>query len=616
MASLRLLLAVLGISTALFAADEPATPPVLCAEGIPGAAACIATKHDRKDAKEAFERGVKLEKNHRLEEAFANFERASQLLPRDVQYVTVKEMVRQQLVFDHIQRGNAALTKGNQVAALGEFRAALQLDPQNEFANQRLKDALGEWAPQVKQGAQIVEDSGELHVSPRPGLQSFHFRGDSKTLLTQVANAYGISPTLDDSLVSRRVYFNVENVDFFTAMNLACRVTKSFWSSLEKQQILIAADSPENHRLFDRMTMRSFYLPDYSSSSAEFNDVVNSLRTLFEVRYIGTQPGSGKIVIRAPQAIVEAATQYLESLDTARPEVLLDIQVYQISHKLTRDFGLHIPNNFTLVNIPAGALAALGGQNIQDLINQLISSGGINQSNSTAISALIAQLTGQQNSVFSQPLATFGGGLTFMGLSLDHLSATLQLNESAVKALEHVTMRAAQGKESTFHIGSRYPIINATFAPIFNSPAISQALQNNSFISPVPSVSYEDIGLSLKVKPSIHGDADVGMGIDMQFRSLSGNNVNGIPVISNREYIGAIGLKNGERAVVAGEIDHTEKRSLSGIPGLGNVAGLNKVMAENSTENDEDELLVVITPHILRETKGAPNNEIWITSNR
>jgi general secretion pathway protein D len=616
MATLRLLLAVLGMATMLWAADEPPAPPVFCAEGIPGAPACIASKHDRKDAKEAFERGLKLQKDHRLDEALANFERAAQLLPRDVQYITVKELVRQQVVFDHIERGNTALSKGNQVAALGEFRAALQLDPQNQFANQRLKDALGEWAPQVRQTAQIVEDSGELHVAPKPGLQSFHFRGDSKTLLTQVANAYGISPTFDDSVVSRRVYFNVENVDFFSAMNLACRVTKSFWSSLEKQQILIAADSTENHRLFDRMTMRSFYLPDYSNSGSEFNDVVNSLRTLFEVKYIGTQPGSGKIVIRAPQAIVEAATQYLEGLDTGRPEVLLDIQVYQISHKLTRDFGLHIPNNFQLVNIPVAALAGLGGQNIQDLINQLISSGGINQANSSAISALIAQLTGQQNSVFSQPLATFGGGLTFMGLSLDHLTATLQLNESSVKALEHVTMRAAQGKESTFHLGSRYPIINATFAPIFNSPAISQALQNNSFISPVPSVSYEDIGLNLKVKPSIHGDADVGMGIELQFRSLAGNNVNGIPVIANREYTGSIGLKNGERALVVGEIDQTEMRSLSGIPGLGSIGGLNKIMASNSTENDEDELLVVITPHILRDTKGSPNNEIWITSNR
>ena len=90
---------------------------------------------------------------------------------------------------------------------------------------------------------------------------------------------------------------------------------------------------------------------------------------------------------------------------------MLDVNVYEITNSVTRNMGLQIPNNFQLFNIPVGALAALGGQNIQDLINQLIAGGGINQANSQALSGLLAQLQGQQNSIFSQPLATFGGGL-------------------------------------------------------------------------------------------------------------------------------------------------------------------------------------------------------------
>ena len=603
------------MAAALWASDQPPTPALTCADGIPGAPACTVNKQDRREAKAAFQHGLKLQKDHKLAEAFAEFERAAQLVPQDAQYVTLRELLRQQLVYDSIQRGNAALTNGNQIGALGEFRAALHLDPENQFANQRLKDALGEWAPQVRQAPQLVEDSGELRVSPRSGRQTFHFRGDTRTLLTQVASTYGIAVTFDDSVLSRRVHFDVEDVDFYTAMNLACQVAKCFWSSLEPKQILIAADSPENHRLFDRMVMRSFYLPDFSYSGSEFNDVINSLRTLFDVRYIGSQPSSGLIIVRAPQPIVEAATTFLENLDSTRPEVLLDIHVFQVSNSLIRNFGLHIPNQFKLFNIPAAALVALGGQNVQDLINQLISGGGINQANSSAISALLGQLQSQQNSVFSQPLATFGNGLTLFGLSLDQLSVTLQQNESAVRTLEHVSVRAAQGRDSTFHLGSRYPIINATYAPIYNSPAISQVLQNNTYINPIPSVSYEDIGLNVKTKPAIHGESDISMDLELQFRSLTGTSLNGVPVISNREYKGSINLKNGEQAVVAGEISYTEQRSLNGIPGLGNVPGLNKVMTSNSTEDDRDEILVVITPHVIRENKASPN-EIWLTTNR
>src|SRR5262249_51063701 len=205
----------------------------------------------------------------------------------------------------------------------------------------------------------------------------------------------------------------------------------------------------------------------------DLNEILGLVRTLFEVRFTTQQPQAGTIIVRAPQNVLDAVTQFMENLNDSRPQVMLDVEVYQISHTLMRNMGMQIPNHFQLFNIPAGALAALGGQNTQDLINQLISSGGINQANSQAISALLAQLQGQQNSIFSQPLASFGNGLTLMGLSLGTAGAQLSRNESWVKTLEHATMRAAQGNDTTFRMGTRYPILNASFAPVFNSSAIS-----------------------------------------------------------------------------------------------------------------------------------------------
>src|SRR5581483_3901302 len=152
-------------------------------------------------------------------------------------------------------------------------------------------------------------------------------------------------------------------------------------------------------------------------SPQQLNDVANLLRSVFEVRFVTVQPQNGVLEVRAPQNTMDAATRILENLRDARPEIMLDVHVYQISHSVMRSFGLHIPNQFNLFNIPAAALLALGGQNVQDLINQLIASGGINQAGSQAIQALLAQLGSQQNSIFSQPLATFGGGLTLFGLS-------------------------------------------------------------------------------------------------------------------------------------------------------------------------------------------------------
>jgi Flp pilus assembly secretin CpaC len=303
-------------------------------------------------------------------------------------------------------------------------------------------------------------------------------------------------------------------------------------------------------------------------------------------------------------------------LDHDRPEVAFELSIYQISHNFTREIGMHIPNTFNVYNIPiadvAAAVAALGGQSISSLANQLISSGGVNAAGSTALSGLLAQLQGQGNSIFSQPLATFGNGLGFSGVSLDHLTTALSLNESWARSLSDTTLRAEQGNEATFHLGERYPILNGTYAPIYNSPQISQVLGNQSYVAPFPSMSYEDLGLEMKIKPMIHGNGDVSMTLEMQVRSLTGQSSNGVPVISNQEYKGSIQLRDGESAAVAGEITTNDQRSMAGIPLLADLPLLNQGLTDNNRMKEEDELLIVITPHVLanysRDTK-----EIWMT---
>jgi general secretion pathway protein D len=336
------------------------------------------------------------------------------------------------------------------------------------------------------------------------------------------------------------------------------------------------------------------------------------MRNMFDLRFVSSGQTADTVEVRGPQPILEACSKLLEQLRNERPQVMLDVRVYQINHQLARDIGVHIPNTFNLYNIPAAALAGLAGQNIQQLINQLISSGGINQAGNSALAGLLAQLGGQQNSIFSQPLATFGGGLTFMGLSLDQFAVALSLNESWVRSLENMTMRASQGNDATFHLGSRYPILNATYAPIYNSPQISQVLGNQTYVPPFPSVSYEDLGLNLKAKPTVHGDGSVSLQLEMQVRSLTGQSANGVPVISNREYKGNINLKDGEPAVVAGEVSKTDTLSMSGIPGLGAVPGINQVMVSNTKQEDTDELMIMITPHVIADINRT-TPEIWIS---
>jgi len=593
--------------------DDPASAPqISCGNGIPGGVNCIISKKENKEARNAFARGLKLQEHKRTEEAFVQFDEAARLVPQNPQFLTARELVKAQLVFNHVERGNILLLEDSRSLAAGEFRAALNLDPENQFARERLEEASRESVPDVTMALPVrLAEAGEIHLEPKSDRATFHFSGEVRGLFSELATAYGVKAQFDDSVQNRQVRFNVDDVDFFTAVKLACQVSKTMWSALDARQLLIAADNPENHKQFDRMSLRTFVLPAHSSPQ-EATEFGTMLRTMFDLRFLSSGQTAGTVEVRAPAPILEACAKLLAQFSNDRPQVMPDVRVFQINHQLTRNIGVHVPNTFNMFNIPAAALAGLGGQNIQDLINQLISSGGINQAGGSALSGLLAQLGGQQNSIFSQPLATFGGGLTFMGLSLDQLAASLSLNESWTRSLEHMTMRASQGNDSTFHLGERYPILNASYAPIFNSPQISQVLGNQTYVPPFPSVSYEDLGLNLKAKPTIHGDGDVSLQLELQVRSLTGQSANGVPVISNREYKGSITLKDGEPAVVAGEMSMTDTLSMSGIPGLGFLPGLNQAMVNNSKESDTDELMIVITPHVLANTSRT-SPEIWIS---
>jgi general secretion pathway protein D len=562
------------------------------------------TKKQAAEAKRQFEAGVKLKEKGHLDEAFTKFSSASQLDPTKLDYITAREFTREQLAYEALQRGNKAMLDHDEIVAMAEFRRALDYDPTNNYALQRLRDAIPE-NQVTDHPVSVVEQSLPINLRPAEQHHDFHFRGDSRALLTEVTRTYGIKAQFDDSVKQQRVFFDIQDVNFATAMEAANAVTKTFWVPLTPTQVMFLADTVENRRNFERLGLQTFYLPDLTDQ--QLAEMTNSLRVLLNLRYIALDKEANTISIRAELPILNAADQLLRSLTTGRPEVLIDLSVYAVSTSLSRSLGTALPTQFTMFNISPALLAGLGA-GAQNLINQLISSGGINAANSTAISALLAQLQNSTtSSILSQPFVTFGGGATLFGLSAGTgITPTFSLNTSDIQDLEHLILRASHNDPAVAKIGERYPVINATFAPIASSPAIASVIGNQSFIAPFPSFNFEDLGLNLKATPYIHGDQDVTLKLELQIRSLGTQNVNGIPIINNREYNGQITVKDGESSVVTGLIDMSDTRSLNGYPFLGQVPGLSYGASVHNKNVSQDELLVVITPHIVRLADQTP----------
>ncbi len=534
-----------------------------------------------------------MQKRSRVREAFGHFEKAAALAPNNIEYLTAREVARQKLVSEDVQAGNKALAAGSSMEALILFREALRVDPENDFARQRLRDALPRATQEnlTKEPTPLTE---QIRLQPEAGQHNFHLRGTARDIITQVALAYGVTALFDDSVASRAVRLDMEQATWQQASSTLARLTKTLWSPLSARQALFAADTDENRRSLQRMSLRTFYLPQATTPQA-LNEISTTLRTLFEIRFSAVDQTAHSLTVRADSQTLDAVTQFLQALKDQLPEVVFQVDVFQISRNYTRAIGASIPTQFQVFNIPTEVRSLTSTSSAQSLINQLVSSGLINQSNTTAIAGLIGQLLGQQNSLLSQPFAVFGGGITFSALTIPAASFSFSRDLSSIRTLQSMTLRAAQGTAAIMKIGQRVPVLNATYAPIYNSSAISQVLGNQSYVAPLPSVNYEDIGFNMKATPIIHRDNSVSIKLEMQIRSLGAMSVNGVPIINNREFNGFISAKDGESIMAAANLNHSESRTLQGFSLLTTISGL----AKRETMETDDEMLVVLTPHVV-----------------
>ncbi len=174
------------------------------------------------------------------------------------------------------------------------------------------------------------------------------------------------------------------------------------------------------------------------------------------------------------------------------------------------------------------------------------------------------------------------------------------LNSSEVKSLDKIQLRVVDQEEATFRDGERYPIITGTFSSLTGTLG---APTNTA-----PQFQYTDLGLTLKVRPYIEGNTNVALHISLQLDALTGSTLNDIPILSNRQYAGAVSVHPGDSALLVSAMSKQDLLEITGIPGLSEIPGFSNATNRKGTTNSM-ELVVLITPHIVRlvhrETAGA-----------
>jgi general secretion pathway protein D len=273
----------------------------------------LVSKEDKKNAEKEFKNAQDLQRAGKPDDALIAVLKAQELMPGNVEFMTMGEMLRQQIVGDHMEAGNHLAAAGDPMGAAQRFRMALAIDPQNAYAAQRLRDVEPpEGDAEHKHVLQLLASVDQINLQPAPGRKNFHLQGDTRQLYTQIGAAFGISMEFDQNLASRVIRFDLDNVDFYTAIDLAGKMTKSFWSPISSNAAMVASDTVETRKQYERLALRTFYVSNVSAQT-DLNDLVNVMRTILDMKLVSIQPSQNTITVRAPRQQVEEAASLLDN---------------------------------------------------------------------------------------------------------------------------------------------------------------------------------------------------------------------------------------------------------------------------------------------------------------
>jgi len=211
----------------------------------------------------------------------------------------------------------------------------------------------------------------------------------------------------------------------------------------------------------------------------------------------------------------------------------------------------------------------------------------------------------QTVSVTSDTAGTLAVAVTGSGLSVSVPTTTVE----AGTAVTFTVNADPTGLSSQTYVGNLSVSVGDVTQNVqvtFSVGAINSGTNGTTVYTPIPSFTFEDLGLSLKVTPRIHSMEESSLDIDAEFKVLTGQSVNGVPVISNRVMKSIVRVRNGEWAMIGGLLNTQEARNMAGLAGAGRLTGIGALFASREHDTDKDEVIILMRPILLTAPNQTP----------
>ncbi len=533
--------------------------------------------------------GRKAENIQDYDTALVHFERALREDPANAEYKLRTAQMRYEAGMAHVQQGQVALKRGDLQLALGEFQKAQMIDPSNSAADQEVKRTLDLIAqseaqspkpvnPAPQEDDQLLSGPPELKPLSREPI-NLKMTNDARVVYETIAKLAGLSVVFDPDLTAKRITIELPNVTLEQSLDTVALASKTFWKPVTPNVIFVAQDQPQKRKDLEDEVVRTFYLSN-TITPQDLTEIVNGLRQLLDLHRLQQVNAQNAIVIRDTPDKLALAAKIIRDIDRSKPEVLIHIQVMTASRDRLRDLGVLPGQSIAVAFTPRSSL----------------------QPNSTSTTGTGSTTTGTTTTT---PQVTLNFlkqvGFQDWSITLPGAQANAILTDSQTKIIQDPEIRITDGQKATLKIGSRVPVATGSFQAgvgvgVTGSAGVVNPLVNTQF-------QYIDVGVNIEVTPRVHPDGEISMKLIVDVSQITGtSNIGGInqPVIGQKKEEADIRLKEGEVSVLGGLIERTDTKLINGIPGLGEIPAIRYLFSDNSHEVEEDETLIVLTPHVIR----------------
>jgi len=403
---------------------------------------------------------------------------------------------------------------------------------------------------------------------------------DSKVIYQTIGQLAGINVLFDPDYTSRRIKVELNGVTLEQALEITALESKTFWRPVTSNTIFVAQDNPAKRKELEQSVLKTFYLSNLSQPT-ELQDVVNAIRAVLDVQRVQQLLSQNALVVRGTPDQIALAEKLVDDLDKARPEVIVDIAVIQVSRDKSRTLGLSPPTSASVT--------------LQSNIN----------TTSTSTTSTTGTTTPTTSGSTGLELNTLGNlNATDFQVSIPSANLSAIMGDTDTKMLQNPQVRALDNQKATLKIGERVPVATGSFQPGIGGVGINP-LVNTQF-------QYLDVGVNIDVTPHVHADREVTLKITMEISSVVGqSSIGGIsqPIIGQKKIEHEIRLADGESSLIGGIFDDSQTRALSGIPGLAQIPILRYLFGQVQQDKEQDETVFAITPHVVRGTEISALNQ-------